>query len=121
MISIGMANTINNLESVFSKVQYFPSSAMGHMAEEGTPFSPFGVIEPIGWIASQNNVRFKDILAASSKIVGEDSFEDVLTAKALLERYKKLRNFFLIENLAKLMMNSCVWEIIVMHKNAPKL
>lgn len=93
MISIGMANTINNLESVFSKVQYFPSSAMGHMAEEGTPFSPFGVIEPIGWIASQNNVRFKDILAASSKIVGEDSFEDVLTAKALLERYKKAEKF----------------------------
>lgn len=93
MISIGMTNAINNLESVFSNVQYFPSSAIGHIAKEGIPFSPFGVIEPIEWIASQNNVRFKDILAASSKIISEDSFEDVLTSQALLERYKKAEKF----------------------------
>ena len=47
----GLANVVNNLESVFSEVRYFPMSAVGHSPEAGVAFEPFGVIDPVAWIA----------------------------------------------------------------------
>jgi hypothetical protein len=51
LYKIGLANTLNNLESIFSKVNYFPISAIGHLFESGKQFEPVGVMEPITWIA----------------------------------------------------------------------
>ena len=50
---IGLANVVNNLESVFSDVCYFPISAVGHTPEAGVEFEPFGVIAPVTWIAKK--------------------------------------------------------------------
>lgn len=50
---IGLANVLNNLDSVFSNVAYFPVSAIGHLEEAGEGFDPQGVIEPVEWIAAQ--------------------------------------------------------------------
>lgn len=50
---IGLANVVNNLESVFLDVCYFPTSAIGHPPEVGVAFDPFGVIEPVTWIAKK--------------------------------------------------------------------
>ncbi|WP_455146426.1 hypothetical protein [Clostridium sp.] len=49
----GLANVVNNLESVFSEVRYFPMSAVGHSPEAGIAFEPFGVIDPVAWIAKK--------------------------------------------------------------------
>lgn len=49
----GLANVVNNLESVFSEVCYFPMSAVGHSPEAGVAFEPFGVIDPVAWIAKK--------------------------------------------------------------------
>lgn len=50
---IGLANVVNNLESVFLDVCYFPISALGHPPKVGVTFEPFGVIEPVTWIAKK--------------------------------------------------------------------
>lgn len=47
------ANVINNLESVFSDVCYFPMSAIGHSPEPGVAFEPFGIIDSVAWIAKK--------------------------------------------------------------------
>lgn len=56
LTDIGLANSLNNLESVFSHVSYFPISAIGHTETGAAAFNPWGVIDPIDWIAriSQN-------------------------------------------------------------------
>lgn len=50
---IGLSNVLNNLDSVFSNVSFFPISAIGHVQQSGIPFEPQGVIEPITWIAKE--------------------------------------------------------------------
>lgn len=88
IVSLGMYNTINNLESVFSNVQYFAASAMGHIFREGMPFAPVDVIEPIAWIAEKNNSKLSSLLKVSHNMVNGEEFEDKTTSKALEERYK---------------------------------
>ena len=51
LYNLGLSNALNNLESTFSNVRYFPVSAMGHLSGSGRPFEPFGIMEPITWIA----------------------------------------------------------------------
>jgi len=53
LADIGLANVVNNLESVFSDICYFPMSAIGHSPKAGFAFEPFGVIEPVAWIAQK--------------------------------------------------------------------
>lgn len=57
---IGLANAINNLNSVFSQVSFFPVSSMGHFAD-GTPFEPQNVITPIRWLAHQCQSVIKNL------------------------------------------------------------
>lgn len=59
---VGLANAINNLDSVFSKVSYFPVSAIGHFAD-GNSFDPQNVIAPIGWLARQCQSVIKGLTA----------------------------------------------------------
>ena len=61
LIQLGLSNAINNLESVFSNVRYFTTSAMGHFEGKG-PFLPKNVIDPIAWIAGEKNCRLAHTL-----------------------------------------------------------
>lgn len=50
----GLAGMVRNLEAAFSQVQYFPASAMGHDSRTGGGFQPWGVLEPMEWIAASS-------------------------------------------------------------------
>jgi len=52
---LGLYNALNNLDAIFSNIRYFPISAIGHISESGNEFNPFGVIDPIAWIAKETN------------------------------------------------------------------
>lgn len=62
LADIGLANAVNNLDSVFSKVTYFPVSSIGH-CEDGSPFDPQNIIAPMGWLARQSQSNIKDLAA----------------------------------------------------------
>lgn len=62
LADIGLANAINNLDSVFSRVSYFPVSSIGH-CEDGSPFDPQNIIAPLGWLARQCQSNIKDLAA----------------------------------------------------------
>ena len=47
---IGLTNALRNLESVFSRIAYFPVSAAGHFGT-GIPFQPENTVQPMRWIA----------------------------------------------------------------------
>ena len=52
---IGLVNVMNNIEGAFSNISFFPVSAIGHIAEEGTAFTPVGVINPVAWITKKSH------------------------------------------------------------------
>ena len=58
---IGLANVVNNLDSVFSRISYFPISSIGHYVD-GTQFEPQSVITPISWLARQCQSRIKELV-----------------------------------------------------------
>ena len=62
LADIGLANVINNLDSVFSRVSYFPVSSIGH-CEDGSPFDPQNIISPIGWLARQCQSNIQNLAA----------------------------------------------------------
>ena len=62
LADIGLANAINNLDSVFSKVSYFPVSSIGH-CEDGNPFDPQNIVAPMRWLARQSHNNIKDLAA----------------------------------------------------------
>lgn len=51
---IGFQNEVELLERTFSSVRYFPVSAIGHQ-QNGTPYVPSGVEEPLRWILEKEN------------------------------------------------------------------
>lgn len=55
LVKLGLSNAINNLESVFSNVQYFAASSTGH-AIPGKAFMPEHVLDPFAWLADQGGV-----------------------------------------------------------------
>jgi GTPase SAR1 family protein len=61
----GYRNVINLLEGDFNDVQYFPVSAMGHMATIGQPYEPWGVEEPVLWLLSHT----ESVLAEKLSII----------------------------------------------------
>lgn len=62
LFEIGLRNMVNNLESTFSNIHYFPVSAMGHSSVWGKSFEPAGIMEPIVWIGTVGNAEMKEIL-----------------------------------------------------------
>lgn len=62
LADIGLANAVNNLDSVFSKVTYFPVSSIGH-CEDGSPFDPQNIVAPMRWLARQSHNNIKDLAA----------------------------------------------------------
>ena len=59
---IGLANVVNNLDSVFSCISYFPISSIGHCAD-GNQFEPQNVVTPISWLARQCQSNIKELAA----------------------------------------------------------
>lgn len=53
----GFDAVLNMIDGEFENAQYFSVSAMGHEAEESSPYEPWGVIEPILWITQQANIK----------------------------------------------------------------
>lgn len=49
LIDIGMASAVNDLETQFSNIHYYPVSAQGH-SSDGTEFEPWGIMEAIDWM-----------------------------------------------------------------------
>ena len=61
--SLGLGNVLNNLDAKFSNVRYFSMSAIGHISAEGKPFEPFGVIDPVKWIAKEGKAKIHPIIS----------------------------------------------------------
>lgn len=49
LIDIGLSATVDNLETQFSNLHYFPVSAMGH-SSDGTPYEPWGIMDAVEWM-----------------------------------------------------------------------
>ncbi|MDR2731292.1 MAG: GTPase domain-containing protein [Treponema sp.] len=58
----GLRNVLNNIDSIFTNVSFFPVSAIGHKAEKGKAFTPIGVMEPVAWIAKKRHSRLTSLL-----------------------------------------------------------
>ena len=54
LIKYGEHNFLNSLKSKFRSVQFFTSSALGHV-ENGTKFKPTGVEEPLLWLIDKES------------------------------------------------------------------
>lgn len=48
-------NTLNIIEGNYNYIQYFPISAIGHMASKGQSYKPWGVMEPVFWLLFPGN------------------------------------------------------------------
>ena len=58
----------NLLDGEFNNVQYFPVSAMGHQADIGNPYEPWGVMEPVMWILNYADESFKETIRLEEAI-----------------------------------------------------
>ena len=63
LADIGLANAINNLDSVFSKVSYFPVSAIGH-CPDGSLFDPQNVMTPFEWLTRHHQSSIRPVIAS---------------------------------------------------------
>lgn len=62
LMDIGLAATVDNLETQFSNLHYFPVSAMGH-APDGTPYEPWGIMDAIEWMLPLADKELSDLIA----------------------------------------------------------
>jgi GTPase SAR1 family protein len=60
--TIGMAGMINNLTAQFSKIHYFPVSAMGHEIDTSEAYDPWGIMEPVMWVIKEKNQELLEII-----------------------------------------------------------
>lgn len=61
LIDIGLAATVDNLETQFSNLHYFPVSAMGHSAD-GTSYEPWGIMDAIEWMLPLADKELSDLI-----------------------------------------------------------
>lgn len=66
---IGLSNIVNNLDSVFSDICYFPVSSIGHLPEAGVAYEPFGVIDPVAWIAKKRRAAIYPTLKHVQEVI----------------------------------------------------
>ena len=62
LMDIGLAATVDNLETQFSNLHYFPVSAMGH-TPDGTPYEPWGIMDAIEWMLPLTDKELSDLIA----------------------------------------------------------
>jgi hypothetical protein len=51
---VGEQHFVQQLETHFSKVEFYTASALGH-SPNGSPFRPLRIVEPALWVLSQSN------------------------------------------------------------------
>ena len=59
---LGLYNVINYITGTFRNVQFFPVSAIGLAIRESTAYEPFGILEPVTWIANQTGAMISKVL-----------------------------------------------------------
>ncbi|MFH1862861.1 MAG: hypothetical protein ABH878_08625 [bacterium] len=57
LLDQGEGNLLRSVENDFEQVQYFSSSALGHLPDGKTPFAPDGVLAPLQWTLSKREVK----------------------------------------------------------------
>lgn len=62
LIDIGLSSTVDNLETEFSNLHYFPVSAMGH-APDGSEYEPWGVTDAIDWMLPLADKELADLIS----------------------------------------------------------
>lgn len=67
LMDIGLSATVDNLETQFSNLHYFPVSAMGHSAD-GTPYEPWGVIEAVEWMLPLADKELSDLITSPAVV-----------------------------------------------------
>ena len=61
LMDIGLSATVENLETKFSNLHYFPVSAMGH-APDGSEYEPWGVTDAIDWMLPLADKELADLI-----------------------------------------------------------
>ncbi len=61
LMDIGLSATVDNLETQFSNLHYFPVSAMGHSAD-GTPYEPWGIMDAVEWMLPLADKELSDLI-----------------------------------------------------------
>lgn len=67
LMDIGLSATVENLETEFSNLHYFPVSAMGH-APDGSEYEPWGVTDAIDWMLPLADKELADLISAQSAV-----------------------------------------------------
>lgn len=65
LMDIGLSATVENLETEFSNLHYFPISAMGH-APDGSEYEPWGVTDAIDWMLPLADKELADLITPPS-------------------------------------------------------
>lgn len=71
----GFTNVVNLLDSEFKTTDVFPVSAIGHEAEEGKTYEPWGVMQSAFWILRQSDEQSKAFFEPVASIVGKNTGE----------------------------------------------
>ncbi len=61
LMDIGLSATVNNLETQFSNLHYFPVSAMGH-SSDGTSYKSWGTVDPVKWMLPLADKELADLI-----------------------------------------------------------
>lgn len=69
LMDIGLSATVENLETEFSNLHYFPVSAMGH-APDGSEYEPWGVTDAIDWMLPLADKELADLITPPTVING---------------------------------------------------
>lgn len=69
LIDIGLSSTVDNLETEFPNLHYFPVSAMGH-APDSSEYEPWGVTDAIDWMLPLADKELADLITPPSVVNG---------------------------------------------------
>lgn len=67
LMDIGLSATVENLETEFTNLHYFPVSAMGH-APDGSEYEPWGVTAAIDWMMPLADKELSDLIMPPSVV-----------------------------------------------------
>ena len=66
---ISLSFVVDNLETEFSNIHYFPVSAMGH-EPDGTVYRPWGVTEAVEWMLPLADKKFAELINPAIEVKG---------------------------------------------------
>lgn len=63
LLDIGLSAAVENLETEFSNLRYFPVSAMGHIPD-GSEYEPWGITDAINWMLPLADKELADLITS---------------------------------------------------------